>query len=184
MSDFASAPSRGCKLLHLIQIAAVIIATAYLGSVRGRLSRRNKQSWESLLAKLQPNWGGRESSEHYLWMEGLTVTPDEIWSHMHGGKGLWTIFKNAGVMREMAEYASRNCDTVDRLLIETLLADATQIRICALNGLVQCAVNRASEGVRINAFRAASMYTGMTARMQELVRQNAPLASPEFIAAM
>jgi sarcosine oxidase delta subunit len=169
---------------HLLQIGAVAPVAIYLGYWRATLSRRNKQSWETLIAKLRPDWSGRELSDHFLWKEGLTTTPDETWQHIHGARGLWAMYKNAGVMQEMAEYAARNSDAVDPELIQTLRTDAAQIRICALNTLMQCAVNHASENVRLNAFRAASMYTGMTARMTQLLQENAEMALPSFVAAM
>jgi hypothetical protein len=94
------------------------------------------------------------------------------------------MFQNAQVLLEMANYASRNCDGVDRLLIETLHSDAMQIRVCVLMALAQYAFTQASEGVRINAFRAASMYTGMAARMTQLMQDHAAMMVPSFVAAM
>src|ERR1035438_8006479 len=72
--------------------------------------------------------------------------------------------KNARVMLEMADYAMRNSDSVDRVLLETLRSDAMQIRVCVMMALAQYAFSHASEGVRVNAFRAASMHTGMADR--------------------
>ena len=47
-------------------------------------------------------------------------------------KGLWVMYQNARTMLEMADFAAKNSDTVDRLLIETLRSDAMQIRVCVL----------------------------------------------------
>ncbi len=69
---------------------------------------------------------------------------------------------------------------VDRLLLETLRSDAMQIRLCVLMALAQTAFSQASEGVRINAFRAASMYTGMAARMTQLLQENAAIVDSRF----
>ncbi len=82
------------------------------------------------------------------------------------------MYQNAKVMLEMADYASRNCEKIDRVLVETLRSDAMQIRVCVLMALAQYAFSQASEGVRVNAFRAASMYTGMA-------RENDPVAAGE-----
>ena len=87
-------------------------------------------------------------------------------------------------MLEMADFAAKNSVNVDRLLIETLHSDAMQIRLCVLTALAQYAFSQASEGVRVNAFRAASMYTGMAARMTELLQANAAVILPDFVAAM
>jgi RES domain-containing protein len=103
---------------------------------------------------------------------------------MEGPKGLWAIYQNARVMLEMADYAANHCEGVDRLLIETLHSDAMQIRVCVLTALVQYAFTQASEGVRVNAFRAASMYTGMAARTTQLLQEHAAVLVPDFVAAM
>jgi len=137
-----------------------------------------------LLARLRPEWSARELSDHFLWQEGLSATPEDAWRRMEGPKGLWVIYQNARVMIEMADYAQRNCEGVDRLLVETLRSDAMQIRVCVLTALAQYALMQASEGVRVNAYRAAALYTGMAARMTQLLQTNAATLVPDFVAAM
>jgi hypothetical protein len=94
------------------------------------------------------------------------------------------MYQNSRVMLEMADYATRHCESVSRELVETLRSDAMQIRVCVLMALAQYACTQASEGVRVNAFRAASMYTGMAARMTQLLQENAAIVVPDFVAAM
>ena len=171
-------------ILPLIQIAAIAIAALFLGRWRLSVRRRNAQTWETLLARLRPDWSARELSDHFLWKEGLSATPEDAWKRMEGPKGLWVMYQNARVLLEMADYAAKQCDGVDRLLIETLHSDAMQIRVCVLAALCQYAFTQASEGVRINAFRAASMYTGMAARMTQLMQDHAAVMVPNFVAAM
>ncbi len=170
--------------LPLVQLAAIAAIAFYLVRWRVGVRRRNAQSWDSLLAKLRPDWSARELSDQFLWKEGLSTTPEDAWKRMEGPKGLWVIYQNARVMLEMADYASRHCEGVDRLLVETLHSDAMQIRVCVLTALVQYAFTQASEGVRVNAFRAASMYTGMAARMTQLLQEHAAVLVPDFVAAM
>jgi hypothetical protein len=170
--------------LPLVQIAAIVAITLYLIRWRMGVRRRNSQTWESLLARLRQDWSARELSDHFLWKEGLSATPEDAWKRMDGPKGLWVIYQNARVMLEMADFAARNCEGVDRLLVETLHSDAMQIRVCVLTALVQYAFSQASEGVRVNAFRAASMYTGMAARMTQLLQEHAAVLVPDFVAAM
>ena len=170
--------------LPLVQIAAIVAITLYLIRWRMGVRRRNSQTWESLLARLRQDWSARELSDHFLWKEGLSATPEDAWKRMDGPKGLWVIYQNARVMLEMADFAARNCEGVDRLLVETLRSDAMQIRVCVLTALVQYAFSQASEGVRVNAFRAASMYTGMAARMTQLLQEHAAVLVPDFVAAM
>src|SRR5208337_2155738 len=171
-------------ILPLVQIAAIAAIAFYLVRWQIGVRRRNAQTWDSLLARLRPDWSARELSENFLWREGLSATPEDAWQRMDGPKGLWVMHQNARVMLQMADYAARNCEGVDRLLIETLHSDAMQIRVCVLMALGQYAFTQASEGVRINAFRAASMYTGMAARMTTLLQDHAAMMVPDFVAAM
>ena len=171
-------------IFPLLQIAAVALVALYFGRWRAGVRRRNNQSWESLIARLRPDWSARELSDQFLWKEGLNATPEDTWTRMQGPHGLWVMYQNARVMLEMADYATRHCDTVDRVLVETLRSDAMQIRVCVLMALAQYAFSHASEGVRVNAFRAASMYTGMAARMTQLLQENFAVLVPDFVAAM
>jgi hypothetical protein len=171
-------------IFTLLQIALIAAVAFYLGRWRVGVRRRNTQSWDSLLARLRPDWSARELSDHFLWKEGLNASPEDAWKRMEGPHGLWAIYQNARVMLEMADFASRNCSAVDRELVETLRSDAMQIRVCVLMALGQYAFSQASEGVRVNAFRAASMYTGMAARMTQLLQENAAMVLPDFVAAM
>ena len=171
-------------ILVLFQIAAISGLGFYFFRWRSSIRRRNAQSWDSLIARLRPDWSARELSEHFLWKEGLSATPEDAWQRMEGPRGLWVMYQNAHVMLEMADYAAKNSDTVDRLLLETLRSDAMQIRVCVLMALAQYGFSKASEGVRINAFRAATMYTGMAARMTQLLQENAAGMVPDFVAAM
>jgi hypothetical protein len=171
-------------ILQVLQIAAVVAIALYLVCWRKSARARNTRSWESLMAKLRPEWSARELSDHFLWQEGLSATPEDAWQRMEGPKGLWVMYQNSKIMMEMADFAAKNCEGVDRLLVETLHSDAIQIRLCVMTALAQYAFTHASEGVRVNAFRAASIYTGMAARMTQLLQENAATMVPDFVAAM
>jgi hypothetical protein len=171
-------------ILPLIQIAAIASVAIYLGIWRMSARRRNGKSWNSLLARLRPDWSASELSDHFLWKEGISATPEDAWQRMQGPKGLWVMYQNAQVMLEMADFAARNSENVDRVLLETLRSDAMHIRVCVLMALAQYGFTQASEGVRVNAFRAASMYTGMAARMTQLLQEHAAMIVPDFVAAM
>jgi hypothetical protein len=171
-------------ILMSIQIAAILCLGVYFFRWWSGVRRRNTQTWETLLARLRPDWSARELSDQFLWKEGLNATPEDAWLRMEGPKGLWVMYQNARTMLEMADFAAKNSDTVDRLLLETLRSDAMQIRVCVLMALAQYGFSKASEGVRVNAFRAATMYTGMAARMTQLLQENNPIMVPDFVAAM
>jgi hypothetical protein len=171
-------------IFPLIEIA--ILAAAALCFVRWKATarRRKEQTWDSLVARLRSDWSARELTQHFLWREGLDATPKETWSRIRGAYGLWAMFQNAGVMVEMADFAARNCDTVDRELLETLRNDAIQIRICAISALGRYVFSHVNAAINVNAYRAASMYTGMAARMTQLLQESAGEILPDFVAAM
>jgi len=171
-------------VLEVLQLAIVIAVAVYLFRWRKSAKARNVETWETLLAKLRPEWSARELSDRFLWQEGLSATPEEAWELMEGPKGLWVMYQNARVMQEMADYAAKHCEGVDRLLVETLHSDAMQIRVSVITALVQYGFKHASDGVRVNAFRAASMYTGMAARTTQLLQAYAATMVPDFVAAM
>ncbi len=171
-------------ILIFVQLAVIAAVVGFFIRWRAGIRRRNSQSWDSLIAQLRPEWSARELSEQFLWKEGLNATPEDAWHRMEGPKGLWVMFQNARVMMEMADFAARNNADVDKVLLETLRSDAMQIRVCVLMGLAQYAFSQASEGVRVNAFRAASMYAGMAARLTQLLQDHAAVILPDFVAAM
>ncbi len=72
----------------MLQIAAVLAIALYLVRWRRSVRRRNAQSWETLLARLRPEWSARELSEQFLWKEGLSATPEDAWQRMEGPRGL------------------------------------------------------------------------------------------------
>ena len=171
-------------ILSVLQVVAVAVLALLLCRWRADVRRRNTQSWAALLARLRTDWSARGLSGTFLLKEGLSATPEETWAHMHGVQGLWAMYHNARVMIEMADYAAQHSDSVDHLLLETLRNDAVQIRMCVLKAIAQHALCSTCECVRVNAYRAASMYTGMAARMTQLLQENAAVIVPEFLAAM
>jgi hypothetical protein len=171
-------------MLPLLQIAVIAAVAYYLYHWHSAVRRRNAQTWDDLLAALRSDWSARELSERFLWKEGVDASPDEAWRRMEGPRGLWVMFKNAKVMMEMADFAAKHCEGVDPVLVSTLHSDALQIRVCVLAALAQYALTAAGEGVRVNAFRAAQMYTGMAARTTQLLQDHAAGLVPDFVAAM
>ena len=142
------------------------------------------QTWDSLVTRLRPDRCVQGLTDHFLEREGLNTSPEETWECIHGVRGLLTMYHNAGVMLEMADYASRNSDLVNPQLLAALRNDAMQIRVGVLAAWAKYTFNTSSEIVRLNAFQVASMYTGMAARMMQLLRENAPPLVPDFVAAM
>lgn len=174
--SFSAMVSFPLSLMFLVGVAL------YLGWRRTGLERRKGQSWDSLIGRLK-DCNGRELSTQFLWREGLSAGPEETWDRLGGMRGLWSLYNNTQVMMEMAEFAA-HCAGVDAQMLEGLRCDAAQIRLCVITVLLLCSLQQANENVRVQAFRAASIYTGMAARMAELLRNHARMALPQFVAAM
>jgi len=162
----------------------IVATTIYLSGWRVGVHRNNVQSWDSLLARLQPDLSARALSDHSLWKEGLCATPEDVWQRLEGPRGLCAIYKNAGVMLEMADYAAHNSGLVDRELLAALVSDAMHIRVYVLIALGQYAFSQVNEGICVSAFRAASIYVEMAARMIQLLQDQESAIVPDFVAAM
>ena len=171
-------------LFPLLQIAMIATVVFYLGQWQRRTRRRNAQTWDSLLSRLRPDWSARELGNHSLWQEALNATPEDAWMRMEGPRGMWAMYENAQVMLDMADYAARNSESVDRMLLAALRSDAMQIRVCVFTALAQYAFSKASEGIHVNAFRTSSMYARMAAQLTEFLHESQPGMVPDFVAAM
>jgi len=168
----------------LVSIAATVVLAVYLATRRTGLRRRNAQSWDSLLARLQPDWSAPELGDCSYRKEGPTSTLERKWNLIQGAHGLWAMFENARVMLEMADYAAQNGDSVDRELLNSIRHDAMQIRVYVVIALVQYAFGQMNENICVNAYRAVSMYVGMTTRVTQMLEANAGGMLPNFVAAM
>lgn len=168
----------------LLSIVATVVFAMYLVCWRVGQRRRNAQSWDSLVARLQPDWSASELSDHSHRRGGPTSTLDEKWNLIQGAHGLWAMFENARVMLEIADYAARNSDSVNRELLDSIRYDAMQIRLYVVIALVQYAFGQINENICVNAYRAVSMYVGMTTRVTQLLEANSGIMLPNFVAAM
>jgi hypothetical protein len=171
-------------LLTFLQVTVLTALAVGFQRWRSSAKRRNKQTWGSLLARLRPDWNSRELSDPSLWAQKLKATPEEKWNRIRGARGLCAMYQNAGVMLEMADFADRNSDTVDREMLETLRSDAMQIRVYVMVALARYAFCQVNESICVNALSAASMYAEMTMRMTRLLQANAAGMVPNFVAAM
>jgi hypothetical protein len=168
----------------LLSIAALAATTVILARWRVQARQRSHQTWDSLVAQLQPDWSMRELRDPSVLKEKLSTSLSEKWQLLEGARGLWVMHENARVMMEMADYAARNSESVDRKLIETLRSDAMRIRQFVMIALVQYAFTELNENICMNAYRAASIYIELASRLTELVQQSTGAMLPEFVAAM
>jgi hypothetical protein len=168
----------------LLPLAVLVFAAIYLICWRAGMRRRNAQTWDSLVARLQPDWSVRASSESSVSIEGLNASLEEKWNLIQGARGLWAMHENAGVMLEMADYAVRHSESVDREFLETLRSDAMQIRQYVRLALVQYAFSQVNESICAHAYRAASMYIGMATQVTEFLEVSSGVMLPDYVAAM
>ena len=171
-------------ILPVLQIVASALAAVFLNRFRESVRRRNAQSWESLVGRLRLDGSTRRLGDRSIWNGDMNVTPEEKWRLVRGAQGLWTIYENASVMLEMADYAARNSDTVDRELLANLRSDAMQIRVSVLTALAKYAFSQVNESISANVSNAASMYTEMAQRTAELLQVNGGNLAPNFIPTM
>jgi hypothetical protein len=171
-------------ILPLLQIVAIAIVAVCFHSFRAGMRRRNSQSWDSIVSRLRLDSSTRRLGDQSVWNGDLNVTPEEKWRLVRGAQGLWTIYENASVMLEMADYAARNSDSVDLELLATLRSDAMQIRVCVLTALAKYAFSQVNESITANVSLAASMYTEMAARTADLLQVNGGQMVPNLVPTM
>jgi hypothetical protein len=171
-------------LLPLLQIVAITIAAICFSSWRTAMRRRNAQSWDAIVARMRPDPRTQSMGDESIWNGSMNVTPEEKWRLMRGAQGLWTIYENAGVMLEMADYTARNSNSVDLELLAAMRSDAMQIRVCVITALAKYALSHVNESICVNVTRAANLYTEMTARTAELLQVNGRSMAPNFVPAM
>lgn len=168
----------------LIQIASVTAVALYLTQRYIAARRRNAQSWDSLLARLRPDWNARELTDPDFSRDEPNPAPGEYWRRLWTAHGLWAMYANAGVMLEMADYAERNSDSVDREVLAALRHDVLAIRVNLLKTAAKYACGAARESIAMSALRAESAYAEMMMGVTAFLEANASDAAPAFVAAM
>ncbi len=168
----------------LLQITALVMLTAYICRSRIAMHRRNAQSWDSLLARLRPDWDVRELIDDSFTDQRPNASLKEKLKRILHAHGLWTMFKNASVMMEMADFAARNSDLLDPELLAVLRKDAMQIRLLVLEVIGKFAFTAVNESIGMNVLRAESAYAEMAMRITEVLEVSAPEALPGFVGAM
>jgi hypothetical protein len=174
----------------ILPIISVVVTTAplitYVCYWRRKQSQRKAADWNSIIARFRSNseFHFDEVAERYLYSDGIKVTPRDIWSSIDGANGLWAMFTNAGVLMELADYATEHGQDIPEELIEELRSDALQIRVAVLIALTKYAFSRSGVAASVNAHRAASAYSAMLAHMTTLFQEHSAIFFPRFLEAM
>lgn len=175
-------------LLSILEFVVLVVFAVYVEWWRAGERRRQAQVWERLTVQLQPNWYGEGLSDQlngqFSWKPDENATPEQRWIKVQGAQGLWSMYENARVMLDMADYAARNSDTVDKELLAALRKDAMEIRVCVLIALSKYACSQVNESTCANASRAAMLYADMAVRMTELMRIQGGAVAPSLVATM
>jgi len=174
----------------MIVLLAQLVVTALLFVVliawaRGQQKQRRVGSWDELVGQLHRNECGFESiSERYLYKGGIKASVDDIWSQIDGAKGLWALYRNVPVLLKLADYAAEHGDSSNEALIESLRADAFQIRVSVITALGKYAFSRSTVGASVHAHRAASMYSDMLFHLTQLFQDHSGGLFPRYLEAM
>ncbi|HUA93770.1 MAG TPA: hypothetical protein VL991_14450 [Terracidiphilus sp.] len=113
------------------QISGLAVVGAYLVRCRMEIHRRNQQTWEELLGKLSPGWSVAAFREDFA----------------AGPQRLISIYRDAQVMQEIADYACRRLGRTNPALLQSVHRDATQARYRAIAALVRYALKRPRKSV-------------------------------------
>ena len=106
------------------QLAAFAVIATLLTYSAIRLHVQNRRSWDEIVVRLSPAWTCSSAGP-----SNADADP-------------WVLFRDAGVMAEMAHYAARNARDFDLATIEELRSNAFVMRIIALQALARGALIR------------------------------------------
>jgi hypothetical protein len=173
-------------ILTLISVTLPSALVAYAMYWRRIQTKRRAADWNSIVARLRSNsdFNFDEVAERYLYSDGIRATPKDIWPRINGANGLWAMFMNAGVLMQLADYATEHGQDVPEQLIEELRSDALQIRIAVLMALVKYGFSHSGVAASVNAHRAATAYSAMLAHITTLFQEHSALYFPRFLEAM
>src|SRR5512146_2380287 len=105
----------------LVEIGVVLLMAAYFVMVRVSFRRRQRCAWDRLVAQLQVKSFGPELSFQLYRSPNQPVTPPERWQTHQGALGLWSMYENARVMLDLANYAAESGTAIDSELLADLL---------------------------------------------------------------
>lgn len=171
--------------LPLVQFLSVIAFVAYAALWYRQQRRRANRSWNEIVAQLHiHDWGIEQIAEGYLYKRGIRATPQDIWQRIAGCRGLWSMYKNAPVLIQLADYAAEHGDGVEPEMLRRLRSDAFQIRLYVLMALTQHAFSSSSKNAGRNAHRAAAAYCGLLARLTAFVQEHSSSLFPSYLDAV
>lgn len=174
-------------ILPILSIAVAALPATYAVYWRRTQNRGRNADWNSIVSRFRSNseFGFAEVTGRYLYSPEIDATPADIWRRIKGVDGLWAMFVNAGVLMELADYASTHGgDAIPEMLIEELRSDALQLRLAVLVAMVRYGFSRSGVSASVNAHRAACAYGSMLAHMTTVFQEHLTLFFPRYLEAM
>ena len=151
----------------LLQISIIAIAVLYFFYLLVCIHQRRRFIWKLLRTGSLPKSDGPERG-HQVCFDGKQAATWERWKSMQSA-GLWSMYVNAGVMLELANFVDQHCTGVDPQVLAALRNDAMQIRSCSLMELTKHACTQVSQQTIGNAASAATYYADMLSRTAQLL---------------
>jgi hypothetical protein len=111
-------------ILIPLQLAAFTLTAFYIVYRWSELRRRNQRSWQQIVSRLSHAWNGAGSLE-----------PGD--RTLFSADGLWAVYRDAGVMMELADYACRHGRDFDVSSVEDLRFTALSLRFTVLKALTR-----------------------------------------------
>jgi hypothetical protein len=92
------------------------------------MHRRNHRSWPSIVERMSPEnrlaWGAAATAKSQQAASISITSP-------------WAVFRDAGVLMEMAYYAERNGTDLDSGRLQALRLNAIQLRFAAAGAIIR-----------------------------------------------
>jgi hypothetical protein len=171
-------------LLTLFEMSVIVTVAIHFVWWQIRVRRRRTVAWKTLLVNLQPKRGDIELADNHHWNRDPFAMPEEKWRSTNVAEGLWTMYENAGVMLDIANYAAFNSTVTNPELITALRRDAFRIRVCVIVALSKYARSQVNESTCAIVSRATAYYADMVKRTAELAQANGTALAPGFAASM
>lgn len=132
---------RGAAILFsYLHLGFFLIIAAYLGSARIGLHLRNARSWNEIVNRLRAD-AGAQSADIAAEMD-RRFTNQTIEQRVGSVRGRRLLFRAAGVMIEMADYAERNGGVTIRPAAANLRGHAMAVRIATAKDIVRPSIQR------------------------------------------
>jgi hypothetical protein len=134
----ANSTVRGTAIPYsCVQIAIFVVTAGYLGYWAAEQRTRSARSWDEIAARLQPDLRRAALGTSLAVTVDRLFSREEIEAQARSAHGRRTMFHNAGVMLEMAEYAERYGGTEIAPLIASLRSHAWAIRLATAKSVVR-----------------------------------------------